>query len=427
MAVLLFGWAVVSGALARRNVTGPLVFAAAGYVIGNPDWGPLPVNVAAESVHVIAEVTLALVLFSDAVRVNIRELRRDVALPARLLGIGLPLSVIAGAIVASVLLGLPWALGGFVGAALAPTDAALSAQVINDRRIPVRIRRALNVESGLNDGIVTPIVTVTLAIAATQIGVVSESASFEFGSALRELAVGLVVGAAIGTGGASLLTVAARRGWIVEGGRRLAMLALALGAFAIALALDGNGFIAAFVGGVAAGALLNPDAVPVERSSELPELGGELLALVVWFLFGATLIPIALDHVDLPMVAYAVLSLTVVRMLPVALSIIGTHIDSPTAAFIGWFGPRGLASVVFALIAIEDLGEGSSDAAVAVGTVALTIALSVLLHGITAGPGGRRYLLRESAGRRRHEEEGLTAPRARPSGFMRRHRSSDGG
>jgi sodium/hydrogen antiporter len=425
MAGLLFVWAIISGPLARRNITGPLVFAAAGYLIGNPDWGALPVDVAAESVHVIAEVTLALVLFSDAVRVNIRELRRDIALPARLLGIGLPLSVIAGAIVASLLLGLPWALGGFVGAALAPTDAALSAQVINDERIPLRIRRALNVESGLNDGIATPIVTVTLAIAAAQIGAVGESASFEFGSALRELAVGLVVGVGVGTGGAALLTLAARNGWIVAGGRRLAMLALALGAFSVALALDGNGFIAAFVAGVAVGARLRQDVVPVERAAELPELGGELLALVVWFLFGATLVPIALAHVDPRVIIYALLSLTLVRMAPVGLSLLGARIDAPTATFIGWFGPRGLASVVFALIAIEELGEGSSDASVAVATVALTVALSVLLHGVTAGPGGRRYLSRESVEKERPAGSGSTAPRARPSGFMRRRTSAD--
>ena len=164
LAVLVFAWAVLSGALARRNVTGPLVFAAAGYLLGNADWGPLPVDIDASSVHVIAEVTLALLLFADAARVNVSKLRADTTLPVRLLGIGFPLSVVLGAVIAGLLFDLPWGLALFLGASLAPTDAALSLQVINDERIPMRLRRALNVESGLNDGIATPIVTVSIAV-----------------------------------------------------------------------------------------------------------------------------------------------------------------------------------------------------------------------------------------------------------------------
>ncbi len=183
LALLVLGWAIVSGALARHDITGPFVFAVAGYVLANPDWGPLTVHVEAASVHVIAEVTLALVLFSDAARVNLAELRRDLAIPVRLLGIGLVLSVILGSVLAGWILGgFPWALAGFVGAALAPTDAALSVEVINDERIPLRLRRALNVESGLNDGIATPIVVFMLAVAASQLGIVSHERAVRGGS-----------------------------------------------------------------------------------------------------------------------------------------------------------------------------------------------------------------------------------------------------
>lgn len=406
LAVMVFAWATVSRALARRNVTGPLIFATAGYLLGNPDWGPMPVDVEAASVHTAAEVTLALLLFVDAARVNLRELRADATLPVRLLGIGLPLSVAAGAVAAGLLFDLPWGLALFLGATLAPTDAALSVQVINDERIPMRLRRSLNVESGLNDGIATPIVTLAIAVAASQLGHVEGSVSVEFGSALRDLAVGVGIGALLGSAGAVALNVATRHEWIAPGGRRLAALALATGALAVTLALDGNGFIAAFVAGVAFGALADHRALDLERINELPELGGELLALVVWFIFGASLLPIAFGHLDGRVVLYALLSLTVVRMVPVALSMLGTGLDRPTTAFLAWFGPRGLASVVFALLAIEELGEGDEATTLAVSAVALTVAASILLHGLTAGPGGRRYVQLEQADR-------TTGPRAR--------------
>lgn len=393
--LLVFGWAIFSGALARHNITGPLLFATAGYVLANPDWGVVSVHVDTVSVHVIAEVTLALVLFSDAARINVHELRHDVSVPVRLLAIGLPLSVLIGTALAGRLIaGLPWALAGFLGAALAPTDAALSVQVIDDERIPMRLRRALNVESGLNDGIVTPIVTVMLAVAASQLGVVEGSSTYEAGVALRELAVGLAIGLVSGVVGAVLITVAVRRSWIETDARQLAALAVAVVAFAAALAVDANGFIAAFVAGIAFGATItrrwhDGDS---EHAEDLPQLSGELMALVVWFLFGATLLPIAFETFDLSIAVYALVSLTIVRVVPVALALFRSELDRPSITFVAWFGPRGLASVVFALLAIEELGETSAVADRAVGAVALTVMMSVLLHGATAGPGGRIYV-----------------------------------
>jgi NhaP-type Na+/H+ or K+/H+ antiporter len=253
----------------------------------------------------------------------------------------------------------------------------------------------LNVESGLNDGIVTPIVVFMLAVAASQLGIVSESESFEAQSALRELGGGVLVGAGLGIGGALLISTAARHGWIGSGGRRLATLAVAVAAFAVALAFDANGFIAAFVAGIAFGAMLDREVVDPERAVELPELGGELLALVVWFLFGTALVPLAIEHLDWRTVVYALASLTVVRMLPVALSLIGSGLDRPSVLFIGWFGPRGLASVVFALLAIEELGETLPEVDRAVAAVVLTVTFSVVLHGISARSGGLRYIRSE--------------------------------
>jgi NhaP-type Na+/H+ or K+/H+ antiporter len=393
--VLVLGWAVTSHLLDRLNITGALVFAVAGYLLGNPTWGPLTVEVETPAIHLLAELTLALLLFSDAARVNASQLRRDISFPGRLLGIGLPLSVLLGSFAAAVMFDdFSWALAGFVGATLAPTDAALSAQVINDERIPLRLRRALNVESGLNDGIATPIVVFTLAMAASEVGTTGHGDS-SGGGPLLDLAYGVVVGLVLGLGTARLITSGSRRRWIIAGGRRLATLAAALGSFALAVAVDGNGFIAAFVAGIALGAGLPKDVADVHEVAELPELLGELLALAVWFLFGAAFVPVALDHLSASTLAYALLSLTVVRMVPVAIALLGAGLDGWTVGFVGWFGPRGLASVVFALLAIEELGESPIvDEAIAV--VALTVLLSVVLHGVSAGPLGSRYVLAEA-------------------------------
>jgi NhaP-type Na+/H+ or K+/H+ antiporter len=390
------------------------VFVVVGYLLANPDWGPVSVDIEVDALHVVAEVTLALVLFSDASRINLAQLRHDLSLPVRLLGIGLPLSIALGGILAALLFdSFPWALAGFIGAALAPTDAALSVQVINDQRVPMRLRRALNVESGLNDGIATPVVTFMLAIAASQLGLVTDSEAAEAGKAISELGLGLVAGLVLGIGGAVLINVSSQRGWIGHGGRRIATLAIAIGAFEAALAIEGNGFIAAFVAGIAFGATLRADDADRERAGELTELGGELLALVVWFIFGAALLPIAFDHLDVEVVVYALLSLTLVRILPVALCLIGSGVKGGDVLFMAWFGPRGLASVVFAVLAVESLATSVllDDA---VGVVAMTIAFSVVLHGVTAGLGGSRYSESDAGDAGRME-----MPPARPTSFAR--------
>ena len=396
LALLILGWAVASALLLRVNITGPLVFSVAGYALANPEWGALSVDVDAPSVHLLAEVTLALLLFADAARVNVWRLRRDIFFPGRLLGIGLPLSVVLGSLAAAWLFqDLSWALACFVGATLAPTDAALSGQVINDERIPRRLRRTLNVESGLNDGIVTPIVAFTLAAAASQLEVGGGGHSDESG-ALVELAVGVIVGLSVGAASAGLISFGSRRRWIVTGGERLGTLAVALSSFTLAVAFGGNGFIAAFVAGIAFGAQLDRDLIEVDDAIELPELLGEIMMLAVWFLFGAALVPIIVDNVDVPMLVYALLSLTVVRIVPVAVSLVGSGLDKWSVLFVGWFGPRGLASIVFALLAVEELGEAHVvEQAVAV--VSLTVLLSVVLHGVSAGPLGSRYVRLEEA------------------------------
>ena len=389
LSIVLFGWSIVSQRLALSNITGPLLFLVAGLLLGNPDWGIVTVDVESSTVHTLAELTLALLLFADASGVPLLAARRDLSLTARLLGIGLPLSIVAGTALAVLIFpSMPLALAGLIAAALAPTDAALSAAVIGDERLPARIRRVLNVESGLNDGIATPVVTVCIASAATVLGIVGHSDEAGV-SALGQLAIGVAIGAGIAYVGGRLLASAHRHGLMELGSRRLATLALALLAFLVASEAGGNPFVSAFVGGLVFGASAREQTA---ESVELAELGGSLLSLVLWFIFGAGFLLPAFEGLDWRVLVYAVCSLTVIRMVPVAIALLGARETPATAAFIGWFGPRGLASVVFALLAIEELGATDERVLDAVHAIAITIVLSVVAHGITARPLAGRYV-----------------------------------
>jgi NhaP-type Na+/H+ or K+/H+ antiporter len=389
LSVVAFGWALLSEWFAARNLTGPLVFLAAGLLLGNPTWGFVDVDIESSTVHVLAELTLALLLFADASSVPLAAARRDLPVTARLLAIGLPLSIISGTFLAVLLFpSLPLAVAGLIAASLAPTDAALSASVIGDERLPMSVRRVINVESGLNDGIATPVVTYFIAASATALGVVRHDYDDGIG-AVGELAIGVAVGAGVALLGGRLLALAHQNRWMQHGSRRLATLSLALIVVLVAEEAGGNFFVAAFIGGLVFGAAAKTDA---PESVELAELAGSLLSLVLWFIFGAGFVVSAFEDLDFRVVVYAVASLTVVRMVPVAIALLGSGQGRMTAAFVGWFGPRGLASVVFALLAVEELGHTDSRVEVAVDTIAVTIVFSVVAHGVTARPLATRYV-----------------------------------
>jgi sodium/hydrogen antiporter len=335
-------------------------------------------------IKVVAEVTLVWVLFADASRVRIADLRASGGIYLRLLGLGLPLTIVLGAVAAAVVLGVsPW-YALLLGAALAPTDAALGAAVMSDRRVPRRVRQTLNVESGLNDGIATPVVVIAIAGIAAAAGLDHAGS----GNALVALLVGVVVGVVVGGGGAALLRIARRRGWSSDEFAGPAVLALALIAYVGAVAIDGNGFVAAFVGGGAYGAVAGRGG---EKEVYYVEQTCGLASMIAWFIFCSLIIPALAAGWTWQILVYAVLSLTVVRMLPVAVTLLGSGLDRTTVLFIGWFGPRGLASIVFALIALEDLHDVAGPIDEVVGTIGLTVLLSVLAHGLSARPVAGRY------------------------------------
>ena len=389
VALVTFGWSIASERLASHNLTGPLVFMVAGFLLANPSWGVVHVDVESTTLHTLAEITLGLVLFADASSILLTSARRDLPLTSRLLGIGLPLSILAGTALAVVLFpSLPIALAGLLGASLAPTDAALSASVIADERLPAGVRRVLNVESGLNDGVATPVVTLFIAASATAIGVTGHSSESGLG-AIVELLIGVAIGAGVALVGGRLVSVSHRRGWTQHGSRRLATLSLALIAFLLAVEAGGNPFVAAFIGGLVFGASATTDTA---ASTELTALLGSLSALVLWFVFGAAFVLPAFERLDGRVAVYAVLSLTIVRMLPVAIAMLGSGQARATTLFVGWFGPRGLASVVFALLALEELGNADPRVITVVDAIAITIVLSVIAHGITGRPLAGRYV-----------------------------------
>jgi sodium/hydrogen antiporter len=389
LSIVILVWAILSEWLAARNLTGPLVFLVAGLLLANSSWGIVSVDIESSTVHHLAEITLALLLFADASEVPLAAARRDLPVTARLLAIGLPLSMVAGTAVAVVVFpSLPLALAGLIAVSLAPTDAALSASVIADERLPMGVRRVLNVESGLNDGIATPVVTFCIASAATALGLVAHDYDDGF-SALGQLAIGVGVGAGIALVGGRLVAVAHQRGWMQHGSRRLTMLSLALLAFLAASEAGGNPFVSAFIGGLVFGTTARADAA---ESVELTEAAGSLLSLVLWFIFGAGFVLPAFDDLSVRIVLYAVASLTVVRMVPVAVALLGSGQRRPTVAFVGWFGPRGLASVVFALLAVEELGYTDARVVASVNTIAVTIVFSIIAHGVTARPLATRYV-----------------------------------
>ncbi len=381
-AVLLIGYATISRRLESLNVSGAMYFTTAGLLAG-PVLGLVDFDVDGEAVKLLAEITLTLVLFADASRISLRALRGEYTVPLRLLGIGLPLTILAGALAGAALLdGVTFAEALVLAIVLACTDAALGQAVVSDERVPSRIRQGLNVESGLNDGLCVPLFFIAIAFAETNTAGDS-AAQLVF----EQIGYGLIGGVIAGALGALALLYATRRQLIEPHWLQILTVASALLAAGVATGLGGSIFIAAFTGGFLFGTLRRDEGGHVNR---LVDEGGEVFNAVTFIIFGALILGPTLDEITWQIALYAVLSLTVVRMLPVALSLIGTGARRQTLAFLGWFGPRGLASVVFAVILVDDTHLPHISTLLL--AITITIALSVYAHGVTAKPFTQRYV-----------------------------------
>jgi NhaP-type Na+/H+ or K+/H+ antiporter len=378
LAGFVFGYSLLAGTLRDKPVSAAMVFLFAGWLLGPEVLGWLSFRVDSESLRTIAEFTLAMILFTDAANANLPVLRDSARLPARLLAVGLPLTIVVGALLAHGLFpAFSLAEAAILAVALAPTDAALGQPVVTNPLVPARIREDLSAESGLNDGICVPFLLFLLTLPGSA-GTGEAGLARLGGFFLEEIGGGVLVGLAIAYLGCLCRDACAARGWITPDWRPVLAVAMAAGCFTVAQAVGGSGFIACFCGGLAMGGLSRRGK---EEDLVAAEGTGDVLSLITWMVFGAAILPRAIAAITPATLLYALLSLTLVRMLPVALATAGLRLDPRTILFLGWFGPRGLASIVFAVMIVDSaLPHGQAVAHV----IALTVLMSVVLHGLSA-------------------------------------------
>jgi len=386
MLVILLAWALVAGRLARWNVTTAIAMVAAGIVLGFGSNPIFQVDLDTKTAERGVEIALAIVLFIDATEVPKGILGPEPRLTMRLVGIALPLSLVLGWLAGLAL--FPgqdlWVLAVLAVIAV-PTDLAPVVSIVRDKRVPARLRNLLNVEAGLNDGVVAPIFLFAVAAAETP------EAGSPIGEALADavpaILIALGVGAAVGLLGSRLLARAWGKGWTEPAALRFGVLALPLLCYTVSVALGGNGFVAAFVAGV----LFNSSAHRLpEDALHLVDDAGGLLSLAVWFMFGQLVDQAFEIGFQWELALYALLALTVVRIVPVALSLIGTGISRRDSLLVGWLGPRGLASIVFGLLGFIELSR-PREAAIVVQVMVIVVLASVVLHGLSAGPIAAAY------------------------------------
>jgi NhaP-type Na+/H+ or K+/H+ antiporter len=386
---LLLAWALVAGRLARWSITAPLAMMVAGVALTAGSSPVFLIDLDTSTFEHIAEVVLAILLFVDATEVPGSVLGPEPRLILRLLLIALPLTLVAA--VGAGYLSLPghgfWLLA-VIATVVVPTDMAPAAALIRDRRIPRRLRDLLNVESGLNDGVVAPLFLVCLA--ATPLNASGTLPEDGILDAAPAIAIAIAAGAGVGYGGRWVIEWSWSRDWTQPASLRLGVAALPLMAYGLANAFGGNGFVSAFVAGVVFAPVTRR--LPKDALNLAEDLSG-LLSLAIWFVFGQ-LINQTMGHVSVGVVVYALLVLTVVRIGPVMLSLRGTGLRVADRAFVGWLGPRGLASIVFGSLAFIELSPADGDVVAEV--MVATVLLSIVLHGLSFGPIGAHYGRRAS-------------------------------
>lgn len=383
VAVCLLGFALFQRRLAKTPITGPIVFVSLGLLAGASGLGIFTTSdgQAVYVVNILFQGTLVLLLFTDAAALHFSSWKKDAALPGRLLGIGLPLTIALGTVFAAVLFtDLSIWEAAIIGAITAPTDAALGQAVISNPRVPERIRQALDIEAGLNDGVSFPFVLIFIGLAGPDQGpgVVE--------TFVTAIGVAVLVGIFVGVVGGKLLVWASKSGFMGFAWSSIAVITLAGTAFILSDSWGGSGFIAAFVAGLSYGEATRDQ---IKANEALAATIGLALVQVSFLAFGALILEPAFGSLTWQVIVMAVLSLTIARMGPVAIAMIGTKLKPPTVLYMGWFGPRGLATIVFAALVVTDADLPGTPTITVV--AAVIVGMSVLLHGLSAYPGSQAY------------------------------------
>lgn len=380
LSAFVFLYSISSKGLERTPINGALLFISFGLIFGPLGLGLLNLEIEAEGLSILAEIALSLVLFTDAANANLSVLKKRFHIPQRLLLIGLPLTILLGFGTGILMFsGLTLLEIAILATMLAPTDAALGKAVVTNESVPSDIRESLNVESGLNDGICVPILFLFLAIAASS-GTDGNSSMVALKLVSQQIGVGIVVGVGLSLLGIWLLKTCDEKGWVSETWKQLPVVALAVSCFSLSQHLGGSGFIASFVGGMLFGGFAKERKYRLMKAAEAT---GDTFTMITWVVFGAIVVGQYFKHFSMEVIVYAFLSLTVIRMLPVFLVLSGMKLRTDEKLFMGWFGPRGLASVVFGVIVINNNLPGGGTIAL---TVVCTIVLSIIFHGISANP-----------------------------------------
>jgi len=320
LALFVLLYSMVAGRLERTIISGPIIFVAAGLLVGPLGFGWFDGDVSRVSFRVFADLTLAVILFIDAANANFSILKGQIYIPIRMLLFGLPGVILLGTIIASIIFTeLSVFEAAILGTMLAATDAALGKTVITNKAVPARVREGLNIESGLNDGLCVPILFVFLALAeGSDVEGNSVSAMFALKLVVQELGIGLIVGLSLSALSVWLLGWCSTRGWVSKVWLQVTIVGLSIACFSVAQSIHGSGYIAAFSGGLYFGYKAKKTA---NKMAFAAEGIGETLALVTWMLFGAIVVSHCIPYFTWSMVLYAVLSLTIIRMFPIFLSL----------------------------------------------------------------------------------------------------------
>lgn len=378
------GYAMVAHRLSRTVITAPMVFLGLGLIIAYTEI--IHTDDIDAILHLVAEVSLIILLFIDASKINLLELRNQRTWPVRMLLLGLPLAIVLGTLVAWLFFPhWPLAVIALVAAILAPTDAALGQAVVSNESVPKQERQSLTVESGLNDGLALPVILFFTSLVAMSADTSNADINWLVHGA-KQVVFGPIAGAAVGWLGATTFLYVEARKFTAPTYEGIALLALAGASYLIASLIGGNGFISAFVAGLTFGNLVKGHCRFIY---EFTESEGQMLIWASFLLIGMGLLPEALAHLSWPVAGYILASLFVVRPLAIYLSLIGTNSSNLTRVFFGWFGPRGLATALFALLVTNQMGNEYAHAVLVIAINAVW--MSTLLHGITAAPGANWY------------------------------------